>query len=240
MSEGPAGEIPGGGDAWAADRLAAVAYIASLVGHEARNQLATLRAALELIDAGLEANLSPEYRATLLRELDQFIGDFNLGLDMIRCDRAVPEPVGVRELVAEAVEAIRPLAARSGIRIEPTFGHRIDLIRTDRRLLRVTLLNLLRNAAEALAGGKAAPRINLRTTDEPGWLHVEIEDNGPGVPADMRERLFLRLDHDRRAGAGLGLSLCRDAMVLLGGSIRQVNPARRRGACFRVSVPSGI
>jgi len=238
MSGGPPREVPGSSDAWARERLAAVAYIASLIGHEARNHLATLRAALELLDAGLEANLSPEYRSTLLRELDAFIGDFNLGLDMVRCNCTTRERVSVRDLVAEAVEMIQPLAAKSAISVAPSFGHTADLIWADRRLLRLTLLNLLRNAAEAL-DGTAAPRIELRTMDAPGRLQLEIEDNGPGVPKEMRDRLFLRLDQDREAGAGLGLSLCRDAMVLLGGSIRHVTPAGQAGACFRVSVPNG-
>jgi len=239
MSEGPPAEVPGSGNAWARERLGAVAYIASLVGHEARNRLSNLRAALELIHAGLEANLSPEYRAALLEEFEEFIGDFNLGLEMVRCDWGVIRPVSVRELVGEAVAAFQPRAARSGIRIEAVFGHATDVIQTDRRLLRVTLLNLLRNAAEALPGPAAAPRIELRTTDHAGWLHLEVEDNGRGVPEEMRERIFLRLDTREGAGSGLGLSLCRDAMVVLGGSIRLVTPAGQPGACFRVSVPEG-
>jgi len=53
MSGSPSLEVPGGGDALARERLAAVAYVASLIGHEARGRLATLRAALELLEAGM-------------------------------------------------------------------------------------------------------------------------------------------------------------------------------------------
>jgi signal transduction histidine kinase len=237
MSEGPPAEIPGGADAFARERLAAVAYIASLIGHEARNRLATLRAALELLEAGQESHFPPEYRASLLREFDQFVGDFNVGLDMLRCDSVAVGPISVRELVGEAVGAMRLAAARAGIEIVPVFGHARDTIRTDRRLLRVTLLNLLRNALEALPGTTAA-RIEVRTTDEPGWLHLEVEDNGPGVPAGKREQVLLRLDRDGQAGAGFGLSICRDALLVLGGSICHRTPSGQPGACFQVSLPS--
>jgi two-component system, NtrC family, C4-dicarboxylate transport sensor histidine kinase DctB len=238
MSGRPA-EVPGSGDDRARERLAAVGYIASLIGHEARNRLANLRAALELIHAGLEAHLSPEYRAALLRELEEFIGDFNLGLDMVRSDWGAAGPASVRDLVTEVLEEAKPRAARAGVRLAPVLGHATDEIRTDRRLLRITLLNLLRNALEALAG-QADGRIEVRTTDAPGWLHLEVEDNGRGVPPDLRERIFLRLDTRDGAGAGLGLSLCRDAMVVLGGSVTLVTAPGQLGACFRISIPSGV
>jgi signal transduction histidine kinase len=235
MNDFPPDEIPGGGDAWARDRLAAVAFVASLISHDARNRLASVRSALELIEAGLEGNLSAEYRASLLREFNDFIGDFNLGLEMIRCHGGPEERASVRAIVGEAVETFRPYASRSGIEIATEFGHADDAIRIDRRLLRLTLLNLMRNAAEAMEG-TPVPRIVLRTADEGGWLHLEVEDNGPGVPAKIHDKFFLRAA-DTASGAGLGLSLCRDALVVMGGSIRYLTPKGRRGAHFRVSVP---
>ncbi len=238
MSGSPSLEVPGGGDALARERLAAVAYVASLIGHEARGRLATLRAALELLEAGMEANLSAEYRASLLHEFDVFIGDFNIGLDMLRCDCTVLEPVSIQELVQEAVGMIEPLAARSGIRLLPSFRHPTDTIRTDRRLLRVTVLNLLRNAVEALRG-VTDPQIEVRLAGEAGWLQVEIADNGPGVPPGKRSSLFLRLDKEGQAGAGFGLSICRDALLQLRGTISLVSPPGAPGACFRVRIPTG-
>jgi signal transduction histidine kinase len=237
MSGSPPPERTGGGDAWARDRLAAVAFVASLISHDARNRLASVRAALELIEAGLEANLTPEYRAALLRELDDFIGDFNLGLEMVRCHQGTPEPVSVRDVVAEAVSTFQPYASRSGVKVTAVFAHAVDVIRIDRRLLRLTLLNLMRNAAEALAG-IPRPRIVLRTSGRGDTLGIEVEDNGPGVPEKRHDSFFLRAS-DTESGAGLGLSLCRDAVAVMGGSISYITPKGRPGACFRVTVPRG-
>jgi two-component system sensor histidine kinase KdpD len=237
MNGTPDGRETGGGDAWARDRLAAVAFVASLISHDARNRLASVRAALELIEAGLEANLTPEYRAALLRELDDFIGDFNLGLEMVRCHQGTPEPVSIREIVDESVATFRPYADRSGVKVTAVFAHAADVVRTDRRLLRLTLLNLLRNAAEALAE-TPRPRILLRTSNKGDRLNIEVEDNGPGVPEKLHDKFFLRAS-DTGSGAGLGLSLCRDAVAVMGGSISHITPRGKPGACFRVSVPRG-
>lgn len=237
MNDSPPNESAGGADAWARDRLAAVAFVASLISHEARNRLASVRAALELIEAGLEANLTPEYRAALLRELDDFIGDFNLGLEMVRCHSGTKELVSIRDVVGESVATFGAFASRSGIKINTVFAHATDTLQVDRRLLRLTLLNLMRNAAEALAS-TPRPRIVLRTANRGEWLTIEVEDNGPGVPENLHDR-FLARAGDTESGAGLGLSLCRDAVVVMQGELRYLTPKGKPGACFRVSIPRG-
>ncbi len=218
------------------DRLAAVGSIASIVSHGARNRLATLRGALELLQAGFDRDLTPEYREMLLREFDEFIGDFNLGIDMIRSDVGPIQEASAREIVEDAAKLFGPRAARAGVDLSVSLGHGKDRISADRRLLRLALLNLLRNAEEALAGA-TSPRVALRTMNEGEWLHVEVADNGPGVPAAIHDLLFQENASGRAEGAGLGLSLCRDAMALMGGSVAYLTPRGRPGAVFRLSVP---
>jgi len=220
----------------ARDRLATAGSIGSLVGHEARNRLALVRAALELLDAGLEGNLSTEYRATLLREFNEFIDDFNLQVDMVRAEARPMEAIPAREAIEGIVESFRPRLSRGKIAIDIGFHHAADSIRADRRLLRLAILNLLRNAAEALEG-REAPRIVLRTADEPRQLRVEISDNGPGVPPALVDRLFLEPSASGEYPAGLGLLLCRDALTLMGGSVRHLAAPGKPGACFRLTIP---
>jgi len=219
----------------ARDRLAAVGSVASLISHRTRNRLASLRGGLELLQAGLERDLSQEYRDTLLKEFDELVDDLNLGLEMVRCDFDEMTAISAREIVSEAARFFAPAANRHRIDLAAACGAGPDLIRADRQLLRLTLLNLMRNASQAL-GGVAGPRITLRTADDGDRLRIEVEDNGPGVPAEIHDRLFLGAVAGT-AGAGLGLVLCRDALTLMHGSIRYVTPKGRAGACFRVSVP---
>ena len=143
----------------ARDRLTAVAAMAELIGHKVRNRLASFRAVLELLQAGWEQNLSAESRASALRQFEAFVRDFNFGLDMIRSDFGRPEPTSVSDLVAEALAYFRTRAPKVRLQVEIEPG--LKPVSTDRRLLLLVLLNLLRNAAEAAAEVPDA-RLRLR------------------------------------------------------------------------------
>jgi signal transduction histidine kinase len=219
----------------ARDRLATVGFIAALVSHPLRNRMASVRAVLELLEAGMEGNLSAEHRTLVLREFNAFIDDFNLGVEMVRCDFGTLETVSAREILDETLALFRPAAERKGIAIETDFAGGADSVRADRALLRQTVLNLLRNSLQAL-GATIAPRITLRAGREGDLLWIEVADNGPGVPADIHERLFIEAVTGRTGTTGLGLTLCRNAMTLMQGSIRYMTPKGSPGARFRVGV----
>ena len=224
----PDGSAPG----LARERLAAVGFMASLVSHRARNQLSTIRAALELLEAGLERNLSAEYRSTLLRELDALVCDFNLGVDMVRCDFGPLEALASREVVAGAFEAFAPYAERRGVALEWPADTGPDALVADRRLVRLVLLNLLRNAAQACEG-RPSGRVRVRTEISGGRSVIWVEDNGPGIAAGLRDRLLLE-PVSGWGGAGLGLLLCRDAMIVMEGSIQCASPKGAPGGLFRL------
>jgi signal transduction histidine kinase len=216
---------------WAAQRLAAVGSIAALVGHEARNRLTVVRAALELLEADLAGDLTAEQRTAFLGELDRFLGDFNLGLDMIRCHASGAKPVSVRILIADAVARCRQQVERAGISLNFADQPKEDLVSADSLLLRQAMLNLLRNAIEALEG-RPGGRIIVRSIAGDPWL-IEVEDNGPGLPAEMREDAAALIFPP----PGLGLALCRDAMTVMGGSVSYVTSQQEAGARFQLSLP---
>jgi signal transduction histidine kinase len=217
------------------DRLDTVGFFASLITHRTRNRLATIRAALEVLEAGREADLSAELRATLVQQMNSVLDDFNLGADMVRCHFGMNETVSVREVADRALADFQPGAGREGILVSPAYGS-ADRALADRRLLRLALLNLLRNAADSMAGAER-PRIALSTMTQNGWLHIDVEDNGPGVPVEMHDRLLLEPVAASEGGSGLGLTLCRDAMTVMGGSIHYLTPKGRAGGHFRLSLP---
>ena len=220
----------------ARDRLEAFGSLAGIVVHRGRNRLSTLRAALELIEAGLEANLSAEYRSTLLRELDAFIAEFNFGADLLRWEGPAPAAVSLQEVVEEAAAVFRPHAARAGVALACACGHACDRAVSDRRLLRLALLQVLRHCGEGLAG--RAGRIELRTAGDAAEWRIDVADDGPGVPGHLHDRLWEEPSPEAKgSGSGFGLVLCRDALRLLGGSAAYLTPRGRPGAHFRLSVP---
>jgi two-component system sensor histidine kinase TctE len=116
-------------------------------------------------------------------------------------------------------------------------------------LLRELVSNLVDNAIKYTPpGGSVTLRCGMyhgagQSADEPpGWAFLEVEDDGPGIAAEDRERVFepfVRLAHggEERGGFGLGLALVRRAVFLQGGSIG-ISTSALGGACFRVALPS--
>lgn len=202
------------------ERIAREARFVSDVSHELRTPVAAMRAAAdvllrrrdELTGRGREALdlLSEE-----VDEFDHLVSDL---LEISRMD------AGVEQTVTEAV-ILPDLFARLGRQhgasdIEVEVGPNVppDEVWLDKRRLERVVSNLLRNAA-VHAGG--AIRIGVSGT--PPLLRVEVDDAGPGVPPEERERIFERFarsdDARQRPGSGLGLAIAAEHARLLGGSV---------------------
>jgi signal transduction histidine kinase len=207
---------------WAAQRLAAVRSMSALVGHRARNRLTVVRGALELLDAGCAGDLTAEQCAAFLAEMDRFLEDFNLGLEMMRCRLGEIRPVSARQVIGEALNRWRPAAIQVGVRLELVDLPGDDQILADAVLLRQAILNLLRNGTTALIG-RPDGRILIRSVRGQPW-QIQVEDNGPGLPSPLPE--------------GVGLALCRDALTLMGGTLNYGAAADESGAVFTLSLPA--
>jgi len=107
-------------------------------------------------------------------------------------------------------------------------------------LLRQEFSNLLRNALEACVGASRPPEIEVSSEIEPAQrsLRVTVNDNGPGIPADMRERIFRPFVTTKRTGTGLGLALVQKIIVFHNGRI-VAGASPRGGASFQVTLPLG-
>ena len=106
-------------------------------------------------------------------------------------------------------------------------------IDADPDLLAQVLINLLQNAAQAMAGQDRPPRLALRLFPNREALVIEVEDNGPGVPEGLRQDVFLPFFTTRATGTGVGLNLARQIVVAHGGSI-EIADAPGGGALFRI------
>jgi signal transduction histidine kinase len=105
----------------------------------------------------------------------------------------------------------------------------------DPELLAQAVLNLLRNSIRATADVDL-PVLNLAISREAnGSCRIEVRDNGPGIPEDRREDIFLPFYTTHRGGSGVGLSFARQVALAHGGSI-SVADAREGGACIRIVV----
>ncbi len=192
--------------------LAQLGEMAGGVAHELRNGLATLRGYLTLIerDEGSIADFLSEIRGEadhLERVLQDFLSFARPGTARLRDLEMLP--LLQRAAADPALEGVE-------VRVE---GEDASL-RGDPQLLERAVRNLLHNAAQAEreAGRRGPVEVSVRPAEE--GVEVVIEDRGPGLPEEIRARLFHPFATGRRGGVGLGLALAHRIVVLHGGRIR--------------------
>ncbi|MFA7542066.1 MAG: ATP-binding protein [Lysobacterales bacterium] len=137
------------------------------------------------------------------------------------------------QLIVDVAAAAETAGSRLSVRIEP--GVALVVLADGRRLTQI-LLNFLNNAIKFAAGG----RIRLILDQDGGHTRFRVEDEGPGLPEDVRSRLFHRYAQDdlgrRSGGTGLGLAINRDLSGLMGGQVG-VDNLEPRGASFWLRLP---
>ncbi len=227
------------------ERLAAIGRMAAHVTHEVRNPLTSLALNAELLADELAESAGAEEARRLVvamqREVDRLTSVTEEYLRVARLPKPRLERDDVAALVRDAISFVRPEIERAGVALEmdasePAFAA------VDEGQLRQALLNLVRNAREALQSQSvrenAAPVIRVSAREERGGVEVVVEDNGPGLAPEVREHLFELFVSTKEKGTGLGLSLTREIVVGHGGSIRvDAAKAAKSGARFVLWFP---
>jgi signal transduction histidine kinase len=170
--------------------------------HELRSPLARIRMALELGQGQASSNAHEEISRNIA-ELDQLVDEILLAsrLDARQADLGAVEQVDLIGLLAEE-------CARVGATLELRPGTAEVVVNGVARLLRRAVRNLLENAVRHGRGGEVSAELGATR----GWAELDVNDRGPGVPPDQRQRIFepfYRLPgaSERDGGAGLGLAL---------------------------------
>jgi signal transduction histidine kinase len=219
-------------------------FIAS-VSHELRTPLAQVRMFAETLLLGRVRSEDERHRS--LRIVDQEARRLtHLVENILQFSRAerravhlAPQPLDLAVEVTEGVECFAPVAAARGVDIAPSLDAGI-VAPVDPGAFRQILLNLLDNAVKYGPAGQTA-QVRLRRAGD--IARLEVEDEGPGIPAKDRERIweaFHRLDRDvdsAVAGSGIGLSVVRELAELHGGRA-WVDTGSAGGACFVVELPA--
>jgi PAS domain S-box-containing protein len=196
------------------------------MSHELRtplNAILGFAQLLEIDDLGAERGESVQQILRAGRHLLQLIDEI---LDVARIEQGTLslsiEPVHLREIVREALDLIQPLAASANIRIRTEASQFDGHALADRQRLKQALMNLLSNAIKY---NREGGDVTVSCGAAPGGrVRIEVADTGPGIPAEMMDRLFLpfeRLGAERTPveGTGIGLSISKRLIELMGGEI---------------------
>jgi two-component system sensor histidine kinase PilS (NtrC family) len=222
------------------ERLADIGRVAAGLAHELRNPVAAMSGSIELLRGGLE--LAPE-EARLMdivtREATRLNDLVTRFLEYARPTVPRRAQTDLAHLASDTLEVFANDPAAAGIRIER------DLVpagcKCDPDLMRQVLWNLLANAAHAArwnhaeAGGNGC--VTVRTgCDADGWTHLEVEDDGAGIPPQDLPRLFTPFFTTKERGSGLGLATVQRIVDAHRGTVVAGN-ASSGGARFAVRLP---
>ena len=219
-----------------AERLAAVGTLAAGLAHEVRNPLNSATLQLQVLRRRIEKGQATG--ESLLRvvaivvdeiqRLERLVKDF---LAFARPSPLDVQPASLDDLMGSVVEQVRPEVTEASVELVAKLDARTAAVEVDPERLRQVLLNLVRNALEAMGGsGTLTVRTRLETDDSAA---IEIVDTGPGIPEDAP--IFDAFYTTKEAGTGLGLAIVHRIVEEHGGSIGfESRPGR---TCFTVHLP---
>lgn len=223
----------------AQDRLASLGLLSASVAHELNTPLAVLQGSLERLAEQPDAPASAERVQRMLRVTQRIRKISENLIDFARVRRDVMEPVRLRPLIEEAWELLAIEDKAAGTRFDNRVSEIETVVGNADRLIQV-FVNLLRNALEAIRVGGSI-RVSCVSCVEAGrrMVAVRVEDDGPGIPAEVLPALFdafvsTRLDS---RGTGLGLMIAEGIVRQHGGTIAASNRPGG-GAMIEVKLPA--
>jgi signal transduction histidine kinase len=222
-------------------RLAAVGKMAAVITHEVRNPLSSIGLNAELLDEELgkvAAGTSPDEARTLLvamqKEVDRLTDITEEYLRFARLPRPRLEKEQLADIASGLVEFQKGELETRGIHVQAELARDLPPVMADEAQIRQALLNLVRNAAEAMSPGGGTLRLST-ARGKNGSVEVRVADTGPGIPPEHLDRIFEPFFSTKDGGTGLGLALTQQIVVEHGGKLHVESSAS--GTTFVVELP---
>jgi signal transduction histidine kinase len=227
------------------DRLAALGEMAAAIAHEVKNPLAGIEVMAGILKRQLAD--SPDAQSILgdiIKEAKMANAIVLEVLDFVRPIRLQVENISIADAIRDAVSLAEGHVPRGDVRIVVECPDNLPAIQGDPHQLRQIFTNLLMNAFEAL-NGDGAVRIAATALTEEGpagsegqgpMVQVEVTDNGPGMPAEVLDKIFSPFFTTKPQGSGLGLAIVRKIVDAHDGRI-DVGVLDTGGTRFRVTLP---
>ncbi len=216
-------------------RLAAISRLTSGAAHEIKNPLNSIALHVELLKGKLEdSELGMEEIDVISREitrLDRVVRSF---LDFTRPVELEVHPFDLAGLLDELASLVRPDAENQGCEVVLERCPKSAPVRGDRDLLEQAILNVMINGVQAMPdGGRLTLALERSGAD---WL-LTIRDEGEGIPADLRDKIFQLYFTTKGKGSGIGLAMTFRVVQLHGGTIEFASEPGE-GAEFRLQIPA--
>jgi signal transduction histidine kinase len=238
------------------NNLESLGEMSAGLAHEFKNATAALHGYVQLLqslDLNNEASATASSLLNEVRNLSDMVTSF---LNFARPQPLDVEEVTLSELLSDCANELTPLFNQRRIELLTTGTAGVSppsadaaneskenalVIRADERMLRQTLLNLMRNAAEAIPEDSVERQVQVATADERDnvgkhWAVIEVSDTGSGIPPGDLQRIFIPFFTTKASGHGVGLALAHRVITQHGGTLTAAN-GKNNGAVFTLRLP---
>jgi signal transduction histidine kinase len=217
------------------ERLAVLGQMAATVAHEIKNPLSAIKSIAQVM--GEDQKLSGPYShdlSLIVGETDRLTQSVTQLLSFARKETPPELPMRVGELVRSIVSLFQANADEQQVVLTCEVKAEIELSGKTVSALRDSLSNLLLNAIQATSAGG---RISITAQTDSDFLSVIVQDSGPGIAAELRQRIWEPFFTTKKRGTGLGLAIVRKRMQEANGSACLAPVSNGTGARFELSIP---
>lgn len=220
------------------ERLATIGQMAAGTAHEIRNPLTSIKGFLQMMGNRLQEKgqwKEKVYVEIMLKELSRINRLVSELMVLSKPKQLNKGFLNIRRIIHEILPIIKSEATLHNIDVvvDVNSVHPPELMGDSEKLKQV-FLNLSKNAIEAMRETGGTVTIRLRRSDDDRHL-IEIEDEGPGIPANLQKRIFEPFFTTKERGTGLGLPICQQIIQEIGGELCLKSSSQ--GSCFQVYLP---
>lgn len=214
------------------EKLSAIGILAASVAHDIRNILTPLSLELELADDN-DPDIRNESLASIRSQIDRLSMLTHSLLALAKPNVRRTKIVNIAEIVDRAVGLLSNMARQSGVTIDSHVRKSDDMVNGDPDQLDQVLINLMLNAIQAMPDGGC---LTISVGHSLNGISINIKDTGPGIPLQVKKRLFNPLFSTKPDGAGLGLYSSKQIVIGHGGTMR-VQSSIGNGTVFTICLP---
>jgi signal transduction histidine kinase len=220
-------------------QLNAAGRLAAQIAHQIKNPLSIINNAAYCLQRsasyGRNAEGATEQTDIIREEIDKVDRIITKLMGYAQLAEGKLERLDVEQELEQAITSVFPSAAWPEMRIGRDFDEHLPPLLMQRNHFSEILMNLMTNAREATCG-RGRVQISARK-DEEGSVVIKIQDDGPGIPPEYRDKIFQPYFTTKEKGTGLGLPIVRNNAEMYGGSI-QLHSELGKGTTFTVTLPT--
>jgi len=198
------------------ERLASIGEMSTYIAHEIRNPLFAISGFANQLLREAQDEKTREKLGIIVAESRRLDGILKSILTFARPSESTPGLADVNSIVGDTMDLMSMACENQGIEPILALTTDIPLVKADPELIKQCLINLVKNSVEAMSTGG---RLTVRTGLAPAHVLLEVEDTGPGIPPETRDKVFSPFFSTKGKGSGLGLAMIKKILDDLGGTV---------------------